>query len=67
MIGQCKLGITDLSQSANLESKIKNAETNIEIAYLPPLKGANGKPVNLPHTGGYWACHILLKACKNTE
>lgn len=38
MISQCKLGIIDLSQSANL-----------------------------PHTGDYWSCHILLKACKNTE
>ena len=67
LVTQGKLGITDLSQPANLENKIKDAGANVEVAYLPPLKGVNGTPANLPHTGGYWSCHILPKTCKSPE
>jgi putative aldouronate transport system substrate-binding protein len=67
LVVQGKLGITDLSQPANLEYKIQEAGVDIDVTYLPPLKGVNGTPAILPHTGGYWSCHILPKTSKNPE
>ncbi len=67
MFVQQRIGLTDASQPATVMNKMAEAGVSINVAYLPPLVPEGEEKGYLPHTGGYWAMHIIPRTCRDPE
>jgi putative aldouronate transport system substrate-binding protein len=65
--GAGKYGIASTTKPDLFLEKAKAVNPNAKIAYLPPLKGVNGVPANLGHSGGFWRGNVIPKTSKNPE
>lgn len=65
--GAGKYGMTATTKPDLFLEKAKTVNPNAKIAYLPPLKGADGVPANLGHSGGFWRGNVIPKTSKNPE
>jgi ABC-type glycerol-3-phosphate transport system substrate-binding protein len=65
--GAGKYGMTATTKPDLFLEKAKTVNPNAKIAYLPPLKGTDGVPANLGHSGGYWRGNVIPKTSKHPE
>ena len=66
LLVQGRIGLTDASQPQTILNKMQEAGVSMNIVYLPPLVPEGKEQGYLPHSGGYWAFHIMPRTCQDT-
>ncbi|KRE82512.1 hypothetical protein ASG89_14750 [Paenibacillus sp. Soil766] len=65
--GAGKYGMAATTKPDLFLDKAKAVNPNAKVAYLPPLKGVDGVPANLGHSGGFWRGNVIPKTSKHPE